>query len=165
MIGLGAILNLQLGGILGAVAFSLGLFTVCVLQLDLFTGKFGAVLKSDLKPIYLPLIFAGNLLGILMMVGISTSLPNFSTIQANAQAIMASRLNIPWWAMMWKNHHHPFSAMLPIAAFVILGGAHCIADIFYFSLGGETWQIVQIFEVIIGNFIGASLFSIASQGN
>ena len=91
---------------------------------------------------------------------------------------MASRLNVPWWAMMergvicgicvqmavdmWKNHHHPFSAMLPIAAFVILGGAHCIADVFYFSLGGETWQIIQIFEVIIGNFIGASLFSIAS---
>ena len=39
-IGLAGLLNLYLGsGLLGALAFGLGLLVVCALKLDLFTGK------------------------------------------------------------------------------------------------------------------------------
>lgn len=180
MIGLGAILNLQLGDILGACFFSLGLLTVCVLQLDLFTGKFSTILRKEMKPVYLFTILGGNLLGIVIMIGLACALPNFTNIRAGAQAIMEQRAQLSWFILiargvicgmcvqmavdMWKKYQHPICAMMPIAAFVILGGAHCIADTFYWILGGQMRQIVQIFEVIGGNVIGAMFFVVASWG-
>ena len=50
MIGLAGLLNLYFGGgLLGALAFGLGLLSVCALQLDLFTGKIRAVLDEKIS--------------------------------------------------------------------------------------------------------------------
>ena len=40
-IAIGAYINLKIGGIAGAVLFSVGLFLVCNFGLNLYTGKVG----------------------------------------------------------------------------------------------------------------------------
>lgn len=68
---------------------------------------------------------------------------------------------------MWNKNKlngssHPIMAMLPATAFVLLGCNHCIADTLYLILSGSWGQILQIFEAICGNVIGAILFSVAN---
>ena len=180
MIGMAAMLNLQIGGILGACFFSLGLLAVCALQLDLFTGKIGAIMRKEITLWQATFVFLMNLVGILIIATISFAVPKFDAIKQAAQELMEGRQALPFIAIftrgilcgicvqmavdMYKALRHPFSAMLPIAAFVILGGCHCIADFFYWIIGGANWQIFQILYAALGNIIGAALFSLASQG-
>lgn len=181
MIGLGAMLNLQLGGVIGAICFSLGLFTICALGLHLFTGKIATILEGNLTLLSWGTIFLGNWLGILFMVICVSMLPQAQIIQENAAKIAIARQQSFWLVNlvrgmicgmcvqmavdMWKKLHHPLAVIMPIAAFIILGGAHCIADLFYLTLGMDGWQLPQIFEVMVGNVSGAALFEIASWGN
>ena len=55
--------------------------------------------------------------------------------------------------------------MLPTAVFVFLGWNHCIADIFYYVLAGSVQDILLVLAAMIGNFIGAALYSIAKLYN
>lgn len=41
MIAIGGIINLSIGGIAGALLFSMGLLTILTLRFELFTGKAG----------------------------------------------------------------------------------------------------------------------------
>lgn len=46
ILGVAALVNLMYGGLIGAIFFALGLVTICVLELNLFTGKMGVVLNK-----------------------------------------------------------------------------------------------------------------------
>lgn len=180
MIGLAGLLNLSLGGIPGAIAFGLGLLAVCKLQLDLFTGKMGAFLDKKISIKELLIIFAGNFAGILLIAILGMSLGAYPSLQENAKIIMGARYYLPFGIIlirgvicgicvqlavnMWQSNGHPFLAMLPATAFVILGCNHCIADMLYLLYSGSWGQWYQIFEAMIGNVMGAILFSVASLG-
>lgn len=41
MISIGGFVNLSLGGIAGALFFAVGLYAICALELNLYTGKIG----------------------------------------------------------------------------------------------------------------------------
>ena len=41
MIGIGGLVNLSIGGVVGAIVFSVGLLTIIYYQFALFTGKAG----------------------------------------------------------------------------------------------------------------------------
>ena len=51
--------------------------------------------------------------------------------------------------------------------FILTGSEHCIADLFYYMLAHNVGmqQLLQIFEVMFGNFIGASLVLFCSSDN
>ena len=185
MIGLAGLLNLYLGGGLpGALAFGLGLLSVCALQLDLFTGKIRAKIDGKISLKQLGIVLMGNIVGILFICCYCLFLPARETIMQNAANIMAARSNLMvgtvcirgilcgicvqlavdmWGKSKKEGTTHPFMAMLPATAFVLLGCNHCIADTLYLVLGGAWGQIFQIFEAICGNVIGAFLFSAANQ--
>ena len=61
-IAIGAYINLKLGGIAGAIFFSVGLFLVCNFGLNLYTGKVGytGIIKN------IPILL-GNLVGSLIL--------------------------------------------------------------------------------------------------
>ena len=175
MIGLAGLLNLYLGGgVPGALAFGLGLLTVCVLQLDLFTGKMRPALEKKISIKELIIVFLGNFVGILIIGYLGTALSSNDTLIENAKSIMQARSNLPFGMVfirailcgicvqmavdMYKKNQHPFVAMLPATAFVLLGCNHCIADMLYLLYGGSLQQIPQIFEVVFGNITGAVLF-------
>lgn len=61
-IAIGAYINLKIGGVAGAVLFSVGLFLVCIFKLNLYTGKVGytGIIKN------LPILL-GNAVGALLL--------------------------------------------------------------------------------------------------
>ena len=63
MISLGCIINLQVGGIGGALFFSLGLITILMFNFDLFTGRAGLIPTGQMTWKKLGLIWLGNLYG------------------------------------------------------------------------------------------------------
>lgn len=56
----------------------------------------------------------------------------------------------------WKAKGEPLGVILPVALFILCGFEHCIADAFYYAWSAFEWRhLLQIFEVFIGNMIGA----------
>ena len=101
----------------------------------------------------------------------------------NAVNIMSARVGLPFGVIivratlcgicvqlavdMWNKGKvdktvHPFMAMLPASAFVLLGCNHCITDMLYLAVSGSWNQALQILEAVAGNIIGAVLFSVAN---
>ena len=63
MIGMGGIIYLTLGGVVGALFFSLGLMTIITFKFELFTGKAGLLATNEIGFWKLCKIWLGNLLG------------------------------------------------------------------------------------------------------
>lgn len=56
----------------------------------------------------------------------------------------------------YKGNKSYLGIILPVMTFIMIGGEHCVADTFYYAWGAWSLQhLIQIFEVFIGNFIGA----------
>lgn len=56
----------------------------------------------------------------------------------------------------WAKKHESLGVILPVAVFILCGFEHCIADAFYYTWSAFEWQhLLQIFEVFIGNMLGA----------
>lgn len=76
LIAMGGIVNLTLGGLAGAIFFSLGLMTIVTFKYDLFTGKAGLLATGEIKTKRLIGIWFGNFIGTLacaMMVSVTPS--------------------------------------------------------------------------------------------
>ena len=63
MIGVGAIVNVTVGGLLGPFLFSVGLITILIYELSLFTGKAGLLATREITLKNLSIVWIGNLLG------------------------------------------------------------------------------------------------------
>ena len=50
LIGMGGIIYLKVGGIAGALFFSLGLMTIITFKFNLFTGKAGLLSTEEITP-------------------------------------------------------------------------------------------------------------------
>lgn len=56
----------------------------------------------------------------------------------------------------WAKKHEPLGVILPVALFILCGFKHTIADAFYYCWSAFEWRhLLQIFEVFIGNCLGA----------
>ena len=184
-IGLAGLLNCYFGGgYLGALAFGLGLLAVLALKLDLFTGKMRAWRDGEINWKELIITFLGNGLGIFFMYCFGTALHSYPHIKEVATNIMLMRSGLPigfvfirgiicgicvqmavdMWNKNWlMGNAHPFLAMLPATAFVLLGCNHCIADLLYLFYSDAFKQGWQILEALIGNVAGAMLFVAANS--
>lgn len=156
---------LEIGKILGAVLFPIGLSIVCLCKLFLFTGKIGLVFESkQTKEFYwyLPLMYIGNILGSLaigyMCFGIFRNTDLFTRITeiANAKTgfdtgyqyylsfIVKSLITGLCVYMAVKSFgliKNRFIGILLIfvfiGLFVYIGGDHCVANMFYFSFANQ----------------------------
>ena len=63
MISLGGYLYLTLGGLVGALFFSIGLLTILHFNFQLFTGKAGLLSTKQISCLRLVAIWIGNLIG------------------------------------------------------------------------------------------------------
>lgn len=183
-IGLAGLLNLYLGGgLLGALAFGLGLLVVCALKLDLFTGKMRQLYNKKINWKELIIIFLGNAMGVFIMYCLGTALMSYPEIDEQAVKIMTARGAYPFGFIfvraiicgicvqmavdMWNLNAtrgglpvgvHPFLAMLPASAFVLLGCNHCIADLLYLFYSDMYNHSYEIFEALAGNMLGGIIF-------
>lgn len=180
LIAIGAIVNLQIGGVLGAILFSFGLLMIVMQGLELFTGKVGYALDGGVRWQKLAVILLGNAYGVIITASVLSFTPLGVALAPAATAIIASRISAGLLANVilgigcgvcvylavdnWASTHDWMSVMLPVSVFIICGFGHCIADMFYAVLGNaglEGW--LTILATGIGNVLGSWIIPIVNK--
>lgn len=171
-IGLAGMSYLAIGGLLGAISFSLGLVLVCYLDIPLYTGRSGST--NDFKELFVSILL-GNFIGcgLIGLLGygcnmnpsslesIISNRQNSTVIGALVKAILCGIImdNI---VAAYKKKFSPLPLLLGVPAFIMCGFYHCIADCFYYTLGLFTGLIdspyicITWIVSIVGNFIGCN---------
>ena len=180
LIAIGAAVNLQAGGIMGAILFSFGLLMIVMQGLDLFTGKVGYAFDGDVKWRKLAIILLGNAYGVIMTACALSFTPLGVALAPAATAIITSRISAGLLANTilgigcgvcvylavdnWASTHDWMGVILPVSTFIICGFGHCIADMFYAVLGNaglEGW--LTVLATGIGNALGSWIIPIVNK--
>lgn len=185
-IGLGGIAFLTLESkVLGALFFTVGLFTICTFHLNLFTGKVCYVFQRDRAYAReLPLIWLGNLAGTGLVAAV-VRLSRLAPLSEKAAAICQVKLSDTLVSLFLlsllcnifiyiavegfqKNPHELgkyLSLFFGVMGFVLCGFEHCVANMFYFSVSGA-WSgeaLVRLLVMTLGNSAGGILFPLVRQ--
>lgn len=166
---------------LGAVLFTVGLFTICTNGFNLFTGKACYIL--DNKPSYLGtllVIWVGNLLGACLM-GLIIHLTRLSPAYTEAaQSLVAAKngdtllslfflgfaCNVLIYIAVdgYKSNPHELgkylALLLGVAVFILAGTEHSVADMFYYAAAGEIFTgqaLLRLVVISLGNVAGGLL--------
>lgn len=172
-ISIGAIVYLKVGGIVGACLFAVGLMSVLYTGAHLFTGKARLLAYKHITPLELAKIWCGNAIGTMLIAGLVASTPLGAAISAPAAAIIAIRMSnsfitniimgIGCGILMTtaiegtQTTENWLFAIIPVAAFIMIGFNHCVADMFYMGLVGAIKAIPALLATTIGNVIGCCL--------
>lgn len=170
------------GKIFASALFSVGLILVCVLGLQLYTGKIGVVFDNREKmvenAINLPIMLVGNAIGAFALgilchfifKGIPTvadkilaiSLGKTSSEMVFLEGIFCGAL-VYIAVYLFKNLQNYAMKIIGIITavtlFVYCGFQHCIANMFYFGMAFN-WNIDMLWNlliVILTNSVGALL--------
>lgn len=181
-IAMGGVVFLSLNNkIVGAFMFSLGLFAVCTLKYNLFTGKVGYLFCNDVKT-YLPwclMVWVGNLVGSIIVAelvrltrvapGIIEKSTKLVQVKADDTLISLFVLGIFCNIMVvhavdqYLNNPHEIGKYLgiimSIMVFILCGFEHCIADMFYIQMA-RMWNsqtIIALIVITLGNVVGGIL--------
>lgn len=178
----------ELGQLVGALCFPIGLFMVCLFGVNLYTGKIGYAFNKEVnqfKALDFLIMLVSNLIGA-MSIGLISYLMfiNNQSMLDTAKAVAASRtvdqnvgglfgaffksmvcgMCVYIAVNLFKkcnNYAEKFLVVLiPIFLFVYTGMNHCIADFYYISFGlsFDIQNFLFILIPIVGNSVGAILF-------
>lgn len=165
MIGIGcSVYRICDNSYIGALLFSLGLYFICFLKLNLYTGKVGFCFDSA----KLAIIWLGNLIGTFFCAFICfdaiPSIPetywNISYLEAFCRAFMTGIL-IYLAVYHYKNAENNkfLGIFLCVPCFILCGYRHCVADMFYFWFSNSWNNILKVFAATLGNTIGSIAFA------
>ena len=173
--------------VIGAVLFSVGLFAICTLGYNLFTGKVCYAL--DNKPSYLIdliLIWIGNLIGTISLSIILSFTRIYPALNEKALGIVTTKFQDQPLSLLllgvlcniliylavegYKNNPHELGKYLSIifgvSVFILCGFEHCVADMYYISIA-NAWTYAHAIECIvivtIGNIIGGLLLPLIKK--
>ena len=180
LIALGGIINLSIGGVLGAFLFSLGLITILTFKLDLFTGKTGLLVEGTISNRDICRVWIGNFIGTLTGAALIMTMPGKQDLIAKAANIIAIRNNnsplenlilgifcglLMWIAVRgWFLSTNYLFAIVPVAAFILAGFNHCVADMFYIGLGMQKYtDLLSLVPTTLGNVIGGCLIPLTQK--
>lgn len=184
-IGLGGIINLSVEDrTLGAALFTIGLFAICTMGFNLFTGKVCYVFDNDKAyALRLPFIWLGNLTGTGLAAGCILLTRN-AAIAEKAQAICQTKLSDGFLSLFFlgvlcniliylavegyaRNPHELgkyLSLFFGVMVFILAGTEHCVADMFYFWMSGWSGRAVAALLVItLGNAAGGVIFPLVRR--
>ena len=187
MIGAGGTLFLSVENrYMGSFLFGIGLFTILVFKLSLFTGKVGyAVQQKASYLVDLAIIWAGNLIGTVGVGLMMLQTRSAAALTEKAAAICHTKLDdglvsifvlsIFCGVMMFlaaDNFKKAENAMqknigifLPVMVFIICGFEHCVANMFYFTVA-QAWSekaVVYLLVMSLGNSVGAFIFPLCEK--
>ena len=197
-IGLGGTVFLRIkdafpaGNVVGALLFTIGLFTICTRGYNLFTGK--ACYIFDNKPDYiltLIVIWIGNLIGctllavLLRATGISGGEAGIDVIAAK---LVAGKMAAGYGSLFLlgivcnififiavngyaKNPHEVgkyLSLFLGVSVFILCGTEHSVADMFYWAVSGTLFaspaeSLLRILVISLGNVCGGVCFPLMEK--
>ena len=186
-IGLGGDVFLALlpvNKMLGAILFTVGLFTICTHGFNLFTGKACYIL--DNKPSYLGtlvVIWLGNLVGTLIMAGLIHLSRLSGSYTEAAQGLVAAKngdtllslfvLGVICNALIfiavdgYKNNPHELgkylALFLGVSVFILAGTEHSVADMYYYAVAGEVFTgngLLRLVIISLGNVVGGLIIPV-----
>lgn len=178
MIGIGGIVYLSLDNkIAGSFFFSIGLLTICMYGMNLYTGKIGYILinKKDYL-IELLLSLVGNLIGT-FTVGKMMLYTRFATLQEKALILSNQKLDdslisifilsIFCGILMYiavnnykkiNNEIGKYAGIfMCVMVFILCGFEHCVANMVYFTVA-EVYSakaFLYLLIMILGNSVGS----------
>lgn len=161
-IAIGALIFLNVGGILGAFMFSIGLFTILQFGFNLYTGKVAYITTKPKDIRNIILIFIGNIIGCCIMF----------MFPAAAGPLVAAKLAQPAVAVLFKailcgiliyiavegfKKGNQLITLLAIPTFILCGAEHSIADVcFIIAANMITLEAIGfVCLVALGNAIGS----------
>ena len=165
----------------GALMFTVGLYTICIHGLNLYTGKVGYAPNQPAAYLLdLLVIWAGNLAGT-GMAALGVRQTRISGIADKAAALCEVKLqdSMPSLFLLavfcgflmfiavdgYKQSGSPVILFLGVGAFILCGFEHCIADMFYFSVAGM-WPgraVAAVLVITLGNSVGGILIPLAKK--
>lgn len=183
MIGIGGTIYLSIANqIVGAILFAIGLLTICVYKMNLYTGMIGYILENKLGYLKtLTFTLLGNLLGTIItaLLILNTRIAKIS-IRAREMAIIKISdnylsifiLSIFCGILMYiaVNNFKKgedsiikyLSIFICVVVFILCGFEHCIANMYYISLA-KAWSFksaISMLFMIFGNSFGAIIMSL-----
>lgn len=183
-IGIGGAVYLTLENkVIGAVLFGVGLYTIVLNGLFLYTGKVGYLISAkDKKAYILQLIFTwlGNLAGTALAAA-AISATRIRNLGRTAEVICKTKLadtphsililavfcGILMYAAVdgFREKGNPLILFFCVTVFILCGFEHCIANMFYFSLAGA-WSlraIIYLLLMTLGNSVGGILLPLVKK--
>ena len=178
----GAVFLMVDNKIIGSLLFTIGLFTVCTMGFNLFTGKVCYVLQNDRHYAkMLPVVWIGNLLGTWSVAAAFGCTRNAAAMMEKAAGLCAVKLGDSFLSLFflgvlcnifiyiavegYKSNPHPLgkymALVLGVMVFILCGTEHCVADMFYFSMAGA-WSlraVVCLLVITVGNAAGGIAFA------
>lgn len=170
---------------LGALFFCVGLFMVCTLGLNLFTGK--VCYLPGQSPAYvgfLALVWVGNLCGAELTALALRATRLGAPLAERAAALSGGKTadSLPSLFLLgifcnvliyvavesYRSNPHQVGKYLGmlfgVTVFILAGFEHCVADMFYFALGGWSWRALLCLAVItLGNAVGGVIFPLGKR--
>ena len=172
LIGLGVAVSLTMGQPLGAIFFAFGLLGVCVLKVNLFTGKAGYWWKE--KSLELSLVLGVNLI-IGYLIGVLISIANPVLIPIALAKVMSWQFTSSFFIQaifcgmvmylcveMFRNDEKT-GIFLGVPLFIFCGFQHCIANIIIMGVAHSfSWTILL---AIAGNLLGSIIINLLQNIN
>ena len=179
-IGIGGAVYLTLENrVIGAVLFGVGLYTIVLNGLFLYTGKVGYLISAkDKKAYILQLIFTwlGNFAGTALAAA-AISATRIRNLRRTAEVICADTphsiliLAVFCGILMYvavdgfREKGNPLILFFCVTVFILCGFEHCIANMFYFSLAGA-WSlraVIYLLLMTLGNSVGGILLPLVKK--
>lgn len=182
-IGIGGTAYLALDNkVIGSFLFSIGLLTICIYNMNLYTGKIGYIIerkKGYITELLITLI--GNFIGA-SLTGLTVRLTRYQNYIDKAKSLVDIKLNDNLLSIFilsifcgilmyiavnnYKKETNTLSKYIliffSVVVFILSGFEHCIANIFYFavSLSINTKVLLYLLIMIIGNSLGSIIISL-----
>ena len=161
----------------GTFLFAVGLFSICVFGFHLFTGRVCYVFDNDRSyALSLPVMWAGNLLGTLAAGFLLLQTRLAPTLLERAAAVCEGKLSQGYLSAFilavfcnllifiavegYRTIPHEVGKYLAIlfgvTVFIQCGFEHCVANMFYFTVG-RAWSVRAALYLLImtaGNGLG-----------
>ena len=183
-IGIGGAVHLTLENrVIGAVLFGVGLYTIVLNGLFLYTGKVGYLISAkDKKAYILQLIFTwlGNFAGTALAAA-AISATRIRNLRRTAEVICKTKLadtphsililavfcGILMYAAVdgFREKGNPLILFFCVTVFILCGFEHCIANMFYFSVAGA-WSlraVTYLLLMTLGNSVGGILLPLVKK--
>lgn len=182
----GTIFLMSENNVIGSCLFAIGLFTIVVNDLNLFTGKVGYIIGADMGfvvEVFLTLI--GNFIGTFLVgsmlqyarmskflidksngiVNIKLSDGIFSIIILSVFCGILMYLAVNGYKMIEDPIGKYLAVFLGVVVFILSGFEHCVANMYYFTIA-NVWSLHAVgymLIMILGNSAGAILFSVSEK--
>ena len=157
-IALGGVIFLSVENkMLGAFLFTVGLFSVCGFGFHLFTGKVCYVFQNDREyALRLPVIWVGNLLGTGLVAGAAALDSLVSLFFLGLLCNIFIYIAVEGYGKLPHEVGKYMALVFGVMGFILCGTEHCVADMFYFWMGGA-WSgraVLSILVITAGNCAG-----------